>query len=131
MEFNVLHGIQNFLKIVNDNWTTIIIILCLINTLIIRVRNYFKLSNEDKVEAIKSYIKEIMIEKVTNAEIEYEDWVKAGALKRAQVIEEIFEEYPILHQVTDQKALIAWIDTTIDEALETMKIILEKNETVQ
>lgn len=127
MDFNILTGIQNFLQIVNDNWTTIIIIIALINTLYIKIRNYIAMSDSDKIEAIKVCIKETILEKVTNAEIEYEDWTSAGAIKRAQVINEIFEAYPVLYKITDQESLIAWMDKTIDEALVTMRDIIEKN----
>lgn len=127
VDFNVLNGIQNFLQMVNDNWTTIIIIICLANALWIKIKNYLVMSDEDKINAVKACIKETILEKVTNAEIEYEDWISAGAIKRSQVINEIFEMYPILYKVTDQESLIAWMDKTIDEALKIMRDILEKN----
>lgn len=56
---------------------------------------------------------------------------KAGSVKRAQVIEEIFEKYPILSKVTDQEALISWIDETIDDALKTMREVFTENKTVE
>ena len=47
-------------------------------------------------------------------------------MKRAQVIEKIFETYPILSKVTNQEELIKWIDEVIDESLDTMKRCLKK-----
>lgn len=52
-------------------------------------------------------------------------------MKRAQVIEKIFETYPILSKVTDQEELIKWIDEVIDESLETMRKVFEENKTVE
>ena len=73
-------------------------------------------------------IKETVLRLVTDAEMDYKEWVKAGAVKRAQVVEEIFMMYPILAKVTNQKELVAWIDDIIDEALETMREIFAENE---
>lgn len=52
-------------------------------------------------------------------------------MKRAQVIEKIFETYPILSKVTCQEELIKWIDEVIDESLETMRKVFEENKTVE
>lgn len=65
---------------------------------------------------------------VTEAELDYEEWSKAGSIKRSQVIEQIYEEYPILSKVVDKTALTEWIDATIDTALETLREIVAENE---
>ena len=52
---------------------------------------------------------------------------RAGAVKRSEVIDTIFQKYPILNRVTDQDALIAEIDNMIDSALVEMREILSKN----
>ena len=127
MDFNFLVGIQNFINLINENWTLIIICIGLVITLINRIRNYLAMSDQDRIQAVKTLIKEVILEKVTNAEIQYEDWEKAGAIKRAQVIEELYSKYPILRDVIDQEALIKWIDEMIDEALLTMREIFKKN----
>lgn len=64
---------------------------------------------------------------VTEAEIDYEEWNKAGSIKRSQVINQIYGDYPILSKVIDQKALIEWIDETIDESLKTLREIVAEN----
>ena len=56
------------------------------------------------------------------------DYKSAGAIKRSQVIDEIFKTYPILSKVTDQEELIAYIDQLIDEALETVREIVRTDE---
>lgn len=127
MNFDIVNGIQKFVQLINDNWTLIIIVVGLIVTLVERVRKYLELSDQEKIEAIKALIKNTILENVTNAEIEYEEWVKAGAIKRAQVIGEIYEKYPVLYTVVDQEGLIKWLDNAINEALETMRKIFEEN----
>lgn len=127
MNFDILNGINRFVDFVNNNWTLIVIVIGMIITLINRIKTFVKMSEEDQINTIKTLIKETMLEKVTNAEIAYEDWIKAGAIKRSQVMNEIYEQYPILYQVVDQEDLIKWIDDAIEEALKTMRDIFTKN----
>ena len=125
---NILNGVQNFLMLVNEHWTEIIVIIGLALVLYKRVKDYLGKTNEEKIEIAKVQIKETVLRLVTDAEMDYKEWVKAGAVKRAQVVEEIFMMYPILAKVTNQKELVAWIDDIIDEALETMREIFAENE---
>ena len=125
---NVLTGIQNFLQLINNNWVVIITIIGLLIAIYKKIKNYLRLSNDEKIAIAKKQIRETVLRLVTDAEEDYQEWVKAGAVKRAQVIEEIFLTYPILSKVTNQEELVAWIDMIIDEALETMrKIFAEQN----
>ena len=64
---------------------------------------------------------------VTDAEEEYENWVKAGSIKRSEVIDAIFEKYPILNKVTDRDTLIKTLDKIIDDALVEMRKVIEEN----
>lgn len=125
---NILNGIQNFLMRVNEHWTEIIVIIGLALVLYKRVKDYLGKTNEEKIEIAKVQIKETVLRLVTDAEMDYKEWVKAGAVKRAKVVEEIFMMYPILAKVTNQKKLVSWIDDIIDEALETMREIFAENE---
>lgn len=124
---NILTGIQNLLLFINEHWTEIIVIIGLGLVLYKRIKNYLSKTNEEKIEIAKKQIQETVLRLVTDAEMDYKEWVKAGALKRAQVVEEIFLMYPILAKVTNQTELVAWIDDIIDEALETMREIFAKN----
>ena len=91
---NILNGIQNFLMLVNEHWTEIIVIIGLALVLYKRVKGYLGKTNEEKIEIAKVQIKETVLRLVTDAEMDYKEWVKAGAVKRAQVVEEIFMMYP-------------------------------------
>ena len=64
---------------------------------------------------------------ISDAEIDYESWNKAGSIKRAQVIQKIFADYPILAKVTDQEKLVEWIDETIDTSLKELRKIVADN----
>lgn len=124
----VLDGVYKFLSFVNDNWTMIAAIVVLIMAIVKKAAAFFSKSQEEQVEIAKAQIKEIMLRLVTEAECDYYEWLKAGEIKRAQVIDEVFAMYPILSKVTNQEEIIAWIDDAIDEALKKMRKIFEENE---
>ncbi len=123
----VLNGIKNFLTLVNDNWTTIAVILGLMIAISKKAINYFSKSNEEKIAIAKKHIQETMLKMIGDAEEDYEEWNKAGSIKRAQVIKQIFAENPILSKAVDQDELIKWIDDAIDDALVTLRKIVEEN----
>lgn len=123
----ILDGIKNFLLFVNEHWTEILVVVGLALVTWKRVKEYLQKTDEEKIQIAKTQIKETILRLVTQAEEDYADWVKAGAVKRAQVIEEIFRDYPILSRVTDQDSLIKEIDKMIDEALVELRDILSKN----
>lgn len=131
VDFNALYAIQNFLQLVNDNWTVIIVIVALLISISKKAKEFFSKSDDEKIAIAKKQIQETMLKLITDAEIDWQDYKKSGSVKRAQVIEEIFEKYPVLSKVTDQEELIAWIDETIDDALKTMREVFTENETVE
>lgn len=124
---SILNGVQNFLVFINDNWTTIMVVIGLVIAVAGKIKNYVNKSDEEKIEIAKAQIKETILKMVTEAEVDYEEWNKAGSIKRAQVIDQIYGDYPILSKVVDQKALIAWIDNAIDNSLETLRDIISEN----
>lgn len=124
---NILTGIQNFLGIVNENWTTIMVIIGLVITVSKKAKDYFSKSDEEKIAIAKKQIQEAMLRMITEAEISYEEWNKAGSIKRSQVIEEIFANYPVLSKVVNQDELIEWIDSEIDNALVTLREVIKEN----
>lgn len=131
VDFNMLYAIQNFLQLINDNWTVIIIIIGLIIAITQKAKTFFSKSDDEKIEIAKKQIQQTMLKLVTDAETDYLEWKNAGSVKRAQVIEKIFETYPILSKVTNQEELIKWIDEVIDESLETMRKVFEENQAIK
>lgn len=119
-----LNGIQNFLQIIDENWTTIIVIVALLVSIAKKASSLLKKSDNGKITVAKEQIQEIMLRLVSDAEYEYAEWTKSGSIKRAQVIEEIFDKYPILSRVTNQAELIEWIDSVIDESLDTLREVI-------
>ena len=124
--FDLLTSVQSLLQYINDNWTCIIIIIVLALSLSKKIADYSKKSDEEKIEIAKQQIRETILKLVTDAEEDYYQWVSAGSVKRSQVIDQIFAKYPVLSKVTNQQELIDWIDEVINEALKTMRDIIEK-----
>lgn len=124
---NFLNGLQNFLQLINDNWTTIIVIIGLALAVFKKAKSYFSKSDDEKIAIAKKQITETMLKMITDAEVDYEDWNKAGSIKRSQVIKEIFKEYPVLSKVTNQEEIIQFIDDAIDNSLKELRKTIEEN----
>ena len=126
MNMNILTGIQNVLEFINNNWTAIIIILGLATAIAKKSKEFFNKSDDEKISIAKKQIQEVMLKLITDAETDYLEWIDAGAVKRSQVINKVFEMYPVLSKVSNQEELIVWIDDVIDDSLKTMREIFEK-----
>ena len=124
---NFLNGLQNFLQLINDNWTTIIVIIGVALAIFKKAKSYFSKSDDEKIAIAKKQITETMLKMITDAEVDYEDWNKAGSIKRSQVIKEIFKEYPVLSKVTNQEEIIQFIDDAIDNSLKELRKTIEEN----
>lgn len=124
---NILTGINNVLMFINDHWTEITILIGMALLLYKKIRAYLSKSKEEKVEIALKQAREIILDRVTAAEIDYAAWKKAGAIKRAQVLDEIFAAYPILGKITNQEEVIKKLDEYIDEALATLREVIETN----
>lgn len=126
---NALIGIKNFLQLVYDNWFLIVAIIGLCYGIYKKVSIFFNKTTEERIEIAKIQIQQAILKMITDSETEYSDWVKAGEIKRSQVIKQIYAEYPILEKVQNQDELIVWIDEQIKDALKTLrKIVAETKE---
>ena len=125
---DILNGIKNFLSLINNNWTTILVIIGLALALLKKIESYSKLSTDKKIEIAKKQISENILKLITQAEKDYAEWEKAGSIKRSEVISEIYKEYHILANVVNQEELVKWIDEQIDNAHPTLREIIKQNE---
>lgn len=121
-----MKNIINILTFVYDNFVSILVCIGLIIGIASKIRNFLLKSNEEKVKIAKRQIHEIMLKMVSDAECDYDEWNKAGEIKRSQVIKKIYEMYPILSKVVNQDELTSWIDAEIDSALPTLNTIIDE-----
>lgn len=124
-----MDGLKNFLQLISDNWTTIVAIAGLAYAIYLKAKKTYtdwiakteeeKQAELDKqIEIAKKLLGEIILSLVARAEISYkEEGTGLGQIKRAEVIETIFDMLPVLSYVTDQEELLAYIDELIDKAL--------------
>lgn len=124
----MLNGIKNFLQMINDNWTTLLVIFGLITAIIKKLKAYAAKTEEEKILIAKEQFRNTVLKLITDAERDYDAWNMAGELKRAQVIDAIYAKYPILSKAVNQKELLHFIDKEIDNALQTLRTVMEQNQ---
>jgi hypothetical protein len=124
---DILNGLYNLLSFIEENWGMIAAIIVMVVSISKKIVAFMAKSREEKIEIAKTQISQTMLKWVTIAECDWLEWQQAGEIKRSQVIDMIFEKYPILSQVANQQEIIAWLDDMIDEALKTMRKIFEEN----
>lgn len=131
-----MDGLLNFLKLIEENWTTILAIATLLFAIYMKVKSavnkWLKMTDEERqketeeqIKKAKQAIANYILSLVAQAEIDWAD-KGLGPIKRAQVIEKIYKDYPILLEVVDQQELMRFIDEHIDLALETVRAKLRK-----
>lgn len=124
---DIMNGINSFLAFVNNNWTAIVVMVGLLIGVIKKIKDYIKKTDEEKIALAKLYIKQGLLKMITEAELDYEQWKNAGSIKRSQVVQEIYDRYPVLEKVADQQELLKWIDAEIDAALVILREIISSN----
>lgn len=128
-----MNSIQKTLQFIVDNWSQIVIIVTLILTIYTRTKKFIlewkNKTEEEKqkdfekaVETAKKALADYILILVSKAEIDWQsEDGKLGKTKRAQVIEKIYEKYPILEQVEDKENLLKYFDELINEALKIVR----------
>ena len=125
---NILNGIINFFTFVVNNWTGIAVIIGLAIGIFQKAKEYAVKTKEEKISIAKRQIHEIALSLVTKAETDYDDWNKAGKIKRSEVITQIYDKYPVLKEVLNQEELVAYIDAEIDNALKNLEEVIAQGE---
>lgn len=122
-----MKGLENFLRFINEHYVEILVYIGLIIGIIQKVKAFLGKSDEEKIEIAKKQIRETMLRMITQAEIDFDQWNEAGAVKRAQTIQTIYEKYPVLSRAINQEEIIAFIDEQINESLKTLRKIVKEN----
>lgn len=131
-----MQAIYNFLQYLNDNWTMILAIIALLFALYMKIKNtvfkWMKMSEEEKQKELEDQVKKAkqaianyILSLVASAEVDWEG-AGLGVIKRAQVIEKIYKEYPVLLQVINQEDVIKFIDENIEIALQIVREKIRK-----
>lgn len=119
-----MNGINNTLNFIFENWSNLVFIAAFLFILINRVRSFFALSKEDQVEAALKVVRTQLLKFMSEAEINWKDFEKSGAIKKSEVITRIYQEFPILKEYVDQDTLIQTIVDMINEGMAEMNKII-------
>lgn len=87
-----------------------------------------KLSKQEKVEAAMKVIKEELLSLMSNAELEWKRYKKAGDLKRSKVLTDIYTQFPFLATYIDQDTLCEKIYSMIESEMDTMNRIIKSKD---
>lgn len=121
-----MKSVENILNFLNENWTFIVILISLGVKLYCSVTDFLKKSKEEQQEAAWAELSNIILSLVSNAEQEWGS--KTGEIKRAEVIKQIFEKYPVLSTLSTENDVLERIDAMIDDALIQMRDIFKAKE---
>lgn len=126
-----MEGIKNTLIIIEENWTNILIVLSCLFAIYRKVKKYINMNNEEKEkekeelkEETLKIVKTVLLKLMSEAEIEWNDFEKSGSIKRSQVIKELYNEFPILKEFTNQDKLLEIIDNMIKEEKSKMDDVI-------
>ena len=122
---NVLVGVKNFLTLINENWTLIVVVIGLGIVTYKKVNEYLQKSTDEKIDIAWDIIREKMLGFVSDAENEWGS--ETGEIKRSVVIDRVFNQYPVLEKVIKKQDVIKKIDELIDEALVKMREIANED----
>ncbi len=127
-----MQSIINLLTFLNDNWTYIVIIVSLAFALYKRGVKLYNNIKKGKIDNTIVIVSNIILEKIAKSEKDWIEYKKTGSIKRSKVINEIYEQYPILKEYIDQEYIISKIDELIDSGIKelekTLKDIKDKSE---
>jgi hypothetical protein len=115
---NFLDTILNILTFIKENWATITCIIGLIIALTVKIKNYIKLSKEEKINLSLTSLKAVALNLVK----EFADNYDENMVKRSAFFKYVVENYPVL--ADNLEDLIDSIDDIIDNAL----AVLEKQQ---
>ena len=112
---NFLDNILNVLVFIKDNWTLIITIIGVTIAIAVKVKNYIKLSKQEKIDLALVNLKSVALALVQEFAEKYDE----NMVKRSAFFKYVVENYPSL--ADNLEDLVDRIDDIIDDALEVLK----------
>ena len=78
---------------------------------------YFDRLKEANINQILEVVRASVLKLMTDAEIDFSSYKKAGEIKKSQVINNIYKQFPILTKYKDQETLQAEISDIIENEM--------------
>lgn len=123
-----MQGLVNTANFILENWSNIVFVAAVFIAVFFRIKKFFSMSKEDQKEAVLKVVKEEILKIMSDAEKDWDNYVKSGEIKKSQVINTIYEQFPALSSFANQDEIIKQISDMIDEVKPTMDKIFEKTE---
>lgn len=120
-----MNAINNLIQFLNDNWTLLTAIAAGVFGICVKVKRWLKKSKVERQKAAIEAVRLSMLDLVTNAEKEF--GTGAGVIKRSQVLNKIFEQYPVLAEALNIEDTTSMLDEMIEDALDDLREMLENN----
>lgn len=120
-------NIETLMNTILGNWMLALAIIVVVAIQCLKVKKLAADPKTAQLATVKKQIAQVVLALVAEAERDYSGIVGAGAIKRSQVLEKLFETYPILSVAVDQRELLEWIDDAIDASLRQLREVLEAN----
>lgn len=112
---NFLDAILTGLTFIKDNWTLIVTVIGLVIAIAVKVKNYIKLSKQEKIDLALVNLKSVALALVKEFAEKYDE----NMVKRSAFFKYVVENYPAL--ADNLEYLVDNIDDIIDNALEVLK----------
>ena len=124
----LMTGFNNFIHLIQSQWTNIVVVIAIIATVVKTALSYSSMTEEQRVQSALKVVKEELMRLMCQAEIQWKDYKKSGDLKRSQVIKDIYNQFPFLSKYMDQDKLVKTIYEMIDKQMDNMDNLLNKPE---
>ena len=129
-------GLQNFLTLIREHWTTICAIISIVVALYFKIKceidkwqNMDEAQQKQELERAKEMLGDYILGLCARAEVEWaNEGSKLGPVKRSEVIQKVYDSFPDLAYAMTQEEMINLIDILIDKALETVRETIRKSE---
>ena len=65
-----MEGLQKFLQLLNDNWTSILVCIGLVIGIVKKTQDYMSKSQDEKIEIAKKQIQTTILKMISDAEVD-------------------------------------------------------------
>lgn len=120
--------IKNITEFVTMNFTTVLVVIAICLLTYRKCKEFFSMDKEAQKKAALAIIKEEILKLMSDSELYWSTYESSGQIKRAEVIANIYNKFPVLATIEDQETLIKEIDAMIDAAKPVMDAIINKDD---
>ena len=123
-----MEAFMSFVDWVGRDYVMILLVIFAICSCFIKIEKSLRDSNEARINTALDAVKKEILIMMSDAEVKWKNYPKAGQLKRSEVFQKIFEKYPVLKEHDAQDDIEKIVDEYISEYLkETQTVVNDKS----